>query len=112
MNQVLLFLIEANIVVEKNGVLKPGLTQVHLDRKSPLIRQHHTNWRISAIQSLITENKDDLHYSTVSTLSKADAEKLKADMVKLIEHYAAKVQPSKEEVMYGFNMDFYNMIKK
>ncbi len=111
-NQVLLFLIQSNIVVETNGVLKPGFTQVHLDRNSPLIRQHHTNWRISAIQSLVTDNKDDLHYSTVSTLSKADAEKLKADMVKFIEHYVAKITPSKEEVMYGFNMDFYNLIKR
>lgn len=111
-NRVLLFLIQANIVIEKNGILKPGLTQVHLDRGSPLIRQHHTNWRISAIHSLVAENKDDLHYSTVSTLSKADAEKLKAEMIKMIEHYVATVAPSKEEVMYGFNMDFYSMIKK
>ena len=111
-NNVLLFLMQTNIIVESKGVLKPGLTQVHLNRESPLIRQHHTNWRISAIQSLMNDNKNDLHYSTVSTLSKTDAEKLRAEMVKLIENYVETIKPSKEEVMYGFNIDFYSLIKR
>jgi uncharacterized protein (TIGR02147 family) len=110
--RVLLFLIQANIITESKGVLKSGLTQVHLNRESPLIRQHHTNWRIAAIQSLMNDERNDVHYSTVSTLSKVDAEKLKTEMIKLIEHYVATVQPSPEEVMYGFNLDFYSLIKK
>ncbi len=110
--RVLLFLINAHIITDTKGKLKPGLTQVHLNRESSLIHQHHTNWRISAIQSLMNDNKTDLHYSTVSTLSEKDAEALRADMVKLIEHYVATVKPSKEEVMYGFNLDFYSLIKK
>jgi uncharacterized protein (TIGR02147 family) len=110
--RVLLFLIRAGIITETKGRLKAGLTQVHLNRESPLIRQHHTNWRIAAIQSLMNEEKNDVHYSTLSTLSKADAENLKSDMIKLIEHYVATVKPSKEEVMYGFNLDFYNLVKR
>lgn len=110
--KILLFLIQNNIVVEAKGKLKPGLTQVHLNRESPLIRQHHTNWRIAAIQSLVNDTKTDIHYSTVSTLSRADAEKLRGEMVSLIEKYVATVAPSKEETMVGFNLDFYGLIKK
>jgi hypothetical protein len=32
-------------------------------------------------------------------------------MVQLIENYVATVKPSKEEVMYGFNLDFYGVAK-
>lgn len=110
--KILLFLIQNGIVVESKGTLKPGLTQVHLNRESPLIRQHHTNWRIAAIQSLVNDIKTDIHYSTVSTLSRADAEKLRAEMVSLIEKYVATVAPSKEETMVGFNLDFYSLIKR
>ncbi|HVK60022.1 MAG TPA: TIGR02147 family protein, partial [Bdellovibrionales bacterium] len=110
-NGVLLFLSQVGIIEEKKGILKPGLTQVHLNRESPLIRQHHTNWRIAAIQSLMNDSKTDVHYSTVSTLSKVDAEKLRAQMVKLIENYVETVKPSPEEVMYGFNLDFYSLVK-
>jgi len=109
--QIILFLIQTGIVVEKNGKLKNGLTQVHLNRESSLIHQHHTNWRIAAIQSLGFNAKTDVHYSTVSTLSKADAEKLRGEMVQLIQSYVETVQPSREEVMYGFNLDFYGMIR-
>lgn len=110
--KILLFLIQNNIVVEKKGKLKPGMTQVHLNRESPLIRQHHTNWRIAAIQSLANDTRTDIHYSTVSTLSHADAEKLRGEMVSLIEKYVATVAPSKEETMVGFNLDFYGLLKK
>jgi uncharacterized protein (TIGR02147 family) len=111
-SKVLLFLTQSGIVIKEKNKLKPGLTQVHLNRESPFIQQHHTNWRIGAIQSLASQNKDDLHYSTVSTLSRADAEKLRAEMVAFIENYVAIVKPSPEEVMYGFNLDFFNLIKK
>lgn len=110
--KILLFLIQNDIVIESKGKLKSGLTQVHLDRESPLIRQHHTNWRIAAIQSLMNDAKTDIHYSTVSTLSRTDAEKLRGEMVLLIEKYVATVAPSKEETIVGFNLDFYSLIKK
>lgn len=109
--KVLLFLIQTNILKDEKGKLTPGVTQVHLNRESPLIRQHHTNWRIAAIQSLMNDNKNDVHYSTLSTLSKSDAEKLRAEMLLLIEKYVEVVKPSEEEVMYGFNLDFYSLIK-
>lgn len=109
-SQALIFLTQTGIIKEEEGVLSAGVTQVHLNRESPLIRQHHTNWRVAAIQSLTSESKTDLHYSTASTLSKADVEKLRDEMLKLIEKYVEVVKPSKEEAMYGFNLDFYNLI--
>lgn len=110
-SQVLIFLTQTGIIQEDKGKLRSGVTQVHLNRESPMIKQHHTNWRVAAIQSLVTEAKSDIHYSTVSTLSKADAEKLRLMMVKMIENYVEIVRPSPEESMYGFNLDFYNLIK-
>ncbi len=110
-SEIILFLLRTGILMEVKGKLSAGITQVHLDRESPLINQHHTNWRIAAIQSLTNNSKSDIHYSTVSTLSKSDVEILKLKVVKLIEEYVAIVKPSNEEQMYGFNIDFYNLIK-
>lgn len=110
-NKAILFLLQVGILEQHGGKLRAGVAQVHLNKESPLIRQHHTNWRLAAIQSLNFEKQTDVHYSTVSTLSKEDAEKLRADIVKLIEHYVSTVQPSKEETMVGFNVDFYSMIR-
>lgn len=105
-----LFLISTDLIIEKGGELRPGPTLLHLGKDSPHIRQHHTNWRISAIQSLGRLHDDGIHYSTVSSLSKQDAEKLKTKFVTLIKEYVETVGPSREETVYNFNLDFYSLI--
>ncbi len=111
-NNILLFLLQTGILEQKKNQLVAGYTQVHLSRESTLIKQHHTNLRISAMQSLINNRKSDIHYSTVSTLSLADAEILRSKMVELIETYVATVKPSKEEDLVAFNLDFYSLLSR
>lgn len=110
-SEVVLFLVQANLVHEEKGQLIPGSVQIHLSRKSPNIKKHHVNWRLAAIHSLATEKKNDLHYSTVSSLSQKDADLLAEKMRQLIKVYVDKVKPSKEEVLYNFNLDFYKLSK-
>lgn len=109
--EVILFLIACGLVSEKKGELAPGVTQIHLAKDSPHISQHHTNWRLAAIDSLLSNDKSAIHYSTVSSLSYEDADKLKLKLVKVIEDYIAVIAPSKEETLYNFNLDFYQLIK-
>ncbi|MGZ3744028.1 MAG: TIGR02147 family protein [Pseudobdellovibrionaceae bacterium] len=111
-SEVIWFLITSGLVVETKGHLMPGPTQIHLSKDSSHIRQHHSNWRIAAIQSLTTKNDSNIHYSTVSSLSYDDAEKLKTKLVKVIQEYVEIIQPSKEETLYNFNLDFYSLLKK
>lgn len=111
-SEAILFLITCGLVVESKGQLLPGPTQIHLGKDSPHIRQHHTNWRISAIQSLTGQKENDIHYSTLSSLSLEDAEKLKLRFVQVIQDYVQTIAPSKEETVYNFNLDFYSVIKK
>ena len=110
--EAVLFLVSTGLVIEKNGELFPGTMQLHLEQDSPQIRQHHTNWRMSAVQSLSVGYKDDIHYSTVSTLSLDDVEKIKSKFVRVIQEYVETIASSSEEAMYNFNLDFYNLIKK
>ena len=110
--EIVLFLISTGLLTDKDGELKPGSTQIHLAQDSRFIRQHHSNWRIAAIQSLNSTQDKDVHYSTVSSLSFDDAEKLKSKLVKVIREYVETIEPSKEETLYNFNVDFYSLIRK
>lgn len=107
---VLDFLLKAGLILDVGGQFRVGPTQIHLGRESSLIRQHHTNWRIRAIDSLMKRNQADIHYSTVSSLSKQDAEKLRFQFVQMIEAYVRTVGHSKEEELFNFNLDFYSLI--
>jgi uncharacterized protein (TIGR02147 family) len=108
----ILFLISVGLLIEKEDKFWPGPTNLHLGKDSHQIRQHHINWRIAAIESLVQIEKNDIHYSTLSTISKVDAEKIKARLVQEIQNYTQTVQKSNEETMYGFNLDFYCLLKK
>ncbi|MCM2277301.1 MAG: TIGR02147 family protein [Oligoflexia bacterium] len=104
------FLVKLGLLKETKGKLRPGSTQLHLDRSSLNIARHHTHWRLKAIQSLEAQKATDTHYSTVSSLSVADAEVLRGRLVALIEEYAKTVKPSREETLYCFNLDFFSLI--
>jgi uncharacterized protein (TIGR02147 family) len=105
-----LFLVSCGLLAESKGELKPGPTQLHLDRGSPNIAKHHSNWRIAAINSLASENSSDIHYSTVSSLSLQDVEKLRSQLVQQIQTYVETVKKSPEETLYGFNLDFFKLL--
>ncbi len=108
--EVVQFLIKIGLLAETRGVLKPGMTQLHLSDSSVHISKHHTNWRIKAIQSLGNKQKKDIHYSTISSLSKKDVEDIRQTLVQVVQAYTEKVRTSREEVLYSFNLDFYNLL--
>lgn len=110
-NETLSFLVSTGLVDEVRGEFKSGATQIHLSKDSPFISQHHRNWRAAVTQYLTAKKDKGIHYSTVSSLSHDDAEKLKSKLVKVIQEYVEVIQPSKEETLYNFNLDFYSLIK-
>jgi hypothetical protein len=64
------------------------------------------NWTLNETKST------DIHYSTVSSLSIDDVEKIKSKFVQAIQDYVQTIGPSKEEALYNFNLDFYSLIRK
>jgi uncharacterized protein (TIGR02147 family) len=105
------FLVKNGLLEQNGEVLTSGKIQLHLDRDSANINKHHSNWRIEALKSLDRKNnKKDLHYSGVSSLSKADAEKIRLMFVDVVENYVRTIEKSPEETVYTFNLDFFQLV--
>jgi uncharacterized protein (TIGR02147 family) len=109
-DKVVLFLLSCGLLTEKNQEFLPGPSYLHLEHNSPNISKHHTNWRMVAINSLQNDDKGDVHYSTVSSLSKKDVERIRQKFVNEIQEYVQGVSQSKEETIYCFNLDFFKLI--
>ncbi len=101
------FLEDKGLVKENSGKYSIGQARIHLDRKSPMIFKHHTNWRIEAIKSLENFNTKDLHYSSIITISIKDAEKIRNIILEAIENIEPVILPSPEEEIYSICMDFF-----
>lgn len=105
------FLISIGLAVQEKGRYRSGTSRIHLGNDSPMISKHHINWRMKAIQSLDRENsQEDLHYSSVVSVSEEDALKIKSLIVKYIEALKGVVKESQpEEGVHCFSIDFFRL---
>lgn len=109
--EVLQFLAETGLAIEEKGRWCIGQSHLHLGRDSMLIRQHHGNWRMEALKSLDrgkgAQGIDDLHYSSVVSVSREDAIKLKEHWLRALEEFNKTVAPSVEETVRALVIDFF-----
>ena len=90
------FLLQCGLCIQENGLIKPGPTYTHLDSDSAFISKHHANWRLHAMQKHPNLSKEELAYSSVLSLSKSDAKKVRnlfADIIKQTNEVRAESEP-------------------
>jgi uncharacterized protein (TIGR02147 family) len=109
LDTIIQFLLEKSLIIEEKGVYKTGPTRIHLTRNSPLICQHHTNWRIEAMKFIPKQIETNLHYSSVMTMSVADSEKIKNAILKALEDVEVILKPSPNEEVYSLGIDFFKL---
>lgn len=71
------FFLRSGLARQEGGRFQGGPARIHLSTDSPMLAKHHTNWRMQAIQSLDRQRPDDLHYSSVMSISKEAFEKIR-----------------------------------
>jgi uncharacterized protein (TIGR02147 family) len=103
------FLTSRGLIDEKKGVYSIGDSRIHLENDSPMISKHHTNWRMQAIQSLTKEKEQDLHYSSVITISESDVPKVRETLVKAIESVREIIRPSQDEKVFCYCIDLFEV---
>lgn len=101
------FLKSINLIVEEQGGLKAGVTSTHIEKGSPFLIKHHTNWRIKALEKSESISDEELMYSTNISLSKKDFQKLREEMVRFIQEFQKTVKDSPAEDLAQFNLDFF-----
>jgi uncharacterized protein (TIGR02147 family) len=109
--EILQFLCEVGLVEKNGSQFVPTENQIRLGKDSHHIFKHHTNWRVKAIESLEREDLNDLHYSSVVSLSEKDVVRIKNLLLDQLKDNLKIVAESKEEKLYGLNIDFYNLVK-
>ncbi len=104
------FLCSVGLVAKEGEKYLPGSTQLHLPKDSPSIHRHHANWRQQAMIQMHSDNaQEDLHYSSVSSLSAADAQKIKAMLTHSISDAVQTIKDSPEEQLIGINIDCFRV---
>lgn len=108
-HEVLDFLVNTGLAKFEHQKFSIGPSHIHLAKDSKFIHQLHSNWRMQALQSLEKRREQDLHYSVAYSLSRADVEKIRQQILQLIELNMSVVRPSAEEVLFCHTIDFFEL---
>jgi uncharacterized protein (TIGR02147 family) len=100
----------AGMVMRKGDRWQAQNKSYHLERESPLIGIHHTNWRQRALANAIQNTKSDsLHYSVVHSLSVDDFEKIKTMLLDFVEKSKKIVEASPEQELIAVCFDCFKV---
>jgi uncharacterized protein (TIGR02147 family) len=106
---VLQFLLDNNLIEQKGSSYKIKKSVLHLEKDSPILTQHHSHWRMRAIESVQTKRPDDLHYSGIMSLSHDDYEWVRERLAQLLEEVVVRLGPSKDEKLAALCFDLFQV---
>ena len=105
--EIMRFLCDSNLCIEKNGHFFTGTQSTHLEQNSPHLLKHYTNWRLRAIQAAENLKPDELMYSVNVALSVKDFSELREETSDFIKKFLDKVHPSPSEEIACLNLDWF-----
>ena len=108
-HEVVEFLIQYGLCIEKNGLLKMGPKATHLEAHSPLVTRHHTNWRLKGIENMENLGPEELFYTGPMALSVSSMKKIRAVLVSSIEEITNEAVDSKSETLACLNVDWFQV---
>lgn len=110
-SEVLEFLTQIGVLKKTGNQYRQGEVSLFIDKQSPFINKHHSNWRVKAIQSLDQVAEKDFHYSGVITCSEEDKVLIKEILMQAVQEIRTLVKnTNKEEVVSVYTMDFYGLM--
>ncbi len=109
LNTTLEFLLSRGFVRQEKGLFKVAKSTLHLEADSPLLKQHHTHWRLKAIDAIGFKEFDGLHYSGVISLSSEDYDWVREKLSHLLEEVIEKIKPSSDENLACLNFDWFKI---
>jgi uncharacterized protein (TIGR02147 family) len=101
------FLLENNLITEKNGVYKMGVQNTHVPKESDYVYRHHANWRMKALSRLDEQKDSELSFTAPVSLDRATFESIRADILGLIEVALQKAHAAPAEELACITVDLF-----
>lgn len=101
------FLEKRGLAKGSDNIFRIGTKRIHLEKNSPMISKHHTNWRLKALESLERRTLGGTHFSSLMGIAERDAEKIRSIVLEAISRTENVVQDSKEQRLFCLGIDFF-----
>lgn len=101
------WLVESKLVKKVGNRFVHSGHSVHLPTESIHNRINHLNWRLRSVDS--SAKGDEVHYTSIFTISKDDWDVLRASLLKFIDSQRKKIQSSGSEEGFAFCCDLFKI---
>lgn len=101
------FLLQNNLLVQKNGALQVGPQKTYIGADSLLVNKHHQNWRLQGFREMLNQNDQNLFYTGPMSLSKELAAQIRHELPTFIEKLYKRLGPSTSETVRCLNIDWF-----
>lgn len=108
-NQVINFLKLHALIGGLSDSASSSEVSVHLPGDSPLVVQHHRNWRLKAMQDARQTDESHLHFSSAVTVDNVTYSALRKQILSMIENAVVQFQQAPTEDLYCLNIDWYRL---
>jgi uncharacterized protein (TIGR02147 family) len=107
--EVISFLLSAGLISEHDGKYSMEGKTTHVEKGSPFLLNHHTNWRVLAIEKAESITEDEMMYTGNFSLSKKDFLVIREELVATLQKVVKTVQDSPAEDLANLNIDLFWM---
>jgi uncharacterized protein (TIGR02147 family) len=101
------FLVESGLCKESSGKISIGPSNTHIESKSPLVFNHHKNWRLKGFEKHHNLVSEELMYTAPFTISEKDFHFLREKVAQLIELLIKTADQTKSERLACLNIDLF-----
>lgn len=105
--EILQFLVSTQLCRHSDGRYFMDRQSTHVEKGSPFLLKHHSNWRLEAAQKSEQLTDEELMFTANVSLSKEDFALIRETMVNTIQKVLAKVKDSPAEEIANLNIDFF-----
>lgn len=101
------FLIEKGLIKQNKNKLSMGIAKTHVPASSPLVKRHHVNWRLKAIEHYEKLSDTELGFTAPLTISEKDFAIIREEILKFIQDLSKRVEKSDSEIVACLNIDWF-----
>lgn len=105
--EVIQFLLSQGLLKQTQNGFALGPSKIHVASGDPLVFRHHMNWRQKALAKFPRVEPDELHFTGPLSISRTDAEVVRAILLKGIDETFKIVDPSPSEEVFCLNIDWF-----
>ncbi|MEN0059833.1 MAG: TIGR02147 family protein [Bdellovibrio sp.] len=105
------FLLAKGLCKKSDKGFAMDLQRIHVPANSPLVVNHHLNWRMKSLAFVQNAKKQELAFTSPLSISRRDFEKVRGMILKLIEDISEVVDKTDPEIIACLNIDHFMITK-